>query len=53
MRLVWLIGIGLATGWLAGYLLKSSNFAIVMLVGGATVAIIELAGALWRRLKDR
>jgi uncharacterized membrane protein (Fun14 family) len=53
MRIVWLIGIGLAIGWLAGYLLKSNNFAVIMLVGAITVAVIEFAGMLWRRSKDR
>lgn len=53
MKFVWLITIGLATGWLAGYLMKNNNFAINMLVGAATVAVIELAGVLWRRSKDR
>lgn len=53
MRIVWLSVIGLAVGWLAGYLMQSNSLAVIMLVGAATVAVIELAGVLWRRSNNR
>ena len=50
MRFVWLIGMGLVVGLLAGQTLKGSSFSVIMLVGAVTVAVIELVGV-WRRAK--
>lgn len=48
MKLVWLIGVSLAVGLLAGQILKGIGFPIMMLISATTAAVIELIGVWWR-----
>jgi hypothetical protein len=49
MKFIWLSAIGLVVGLLAGVFVKGLGLPVMMLIGAATVAAVELIGLWWRK----